>query len=118
MLEASPAGMKAYKAVGFGKAEWPGAEIWIDLMRWENGGDKGQEFEDDRLRADPSRKDGWYAQIVMVRPAKASGDVGAMPIETGENGAVVVSRHVSWINGQIVHVKYPAIIEKSCRKKL
>ncbi|KAJ9603278.1 hypothetical protein H2200_012056 [Cladophialophora chaetospira] len=90
MLEASPAGMKVYEAVGFRQADWPGAEIWIDLTRWENGGDKGQEFEEERLRADPSRKDGWYAQIVMIRPAKANGDSGAVPRQAGAKGAIVV----------------------------
>lgn len=72
MLESSPVGLKLYEGVGFRKAEVPGAEIWIDLKRWENGGDKGQKFEDDRLRVDPSRKDGWYLQIMMIRPAKMS----------------------------------------------
>jgi hypothetical protein len=82
--------MKVYEAVGFKKAAWPGAEIWLDLKRWELGGDKGQEYEDDRLRTDASRKDGWYAQIVMVRPAKAGGDNGAVLAEAGEKGTIVV----------------------------
>ena len=41
MLEASPAGMRLYEAVGSKQADWPGTEIWIDLRRWKNGGDKG-----------------------------------------------------------------------------
>jgi GNAT superfamily N-acetyltransferase len=90
MLEASPAGMSVYEAVGFRKTEWPGAEIWIDLKRWDNGGDKGQEFEDKRLVTDPRREDEWYAQIVMVRPAKAPGDGGKVPLEAGDQDAIVV----------------------------
>ena len=73
MLEASPAGRSIYEAVGFRQVDWPDAEIWVDRIRWENGGDKGQEFEDERLRKDPSRSHGWYAQVVMVRPAKVGG---------------------------------------------
>ena len=90
MLEASPTGMKVYEAVGFEKADWPGAEIWIDLRRWEKGGDKGRHFEDDRLQMDPGKKDGWYAQIVMVRPAKAKSDSGSLPANAGGKGAIVV----------------------------
>ncbi|EXJ62333.1 hypothetical protein A1O7_02767 [Cladophialophora yegresii CBS 114405] len=90
MLEASPAGMSVYGAFGFRKAEWPGAEIWIDLKRWDNGGDKGQEFEDERLEADPGRKNGWYVQIVMVRPAQATGNSGKVPVEAGYQDAIVV----------------------------
>ncbi|OCT50388.1 hypothetical protein CLCR_07589 [Cladophialophora carrionii] len=76
MLEASPAGVSVYEAVGFTKAEWPGAEIWIDIKRWDNGGDRGQEFENERLRADPGRKDGW--------------DSGKVPGEAGDRDVIVV----------------------------
>ncbi len=90
MLEASPAGMKVYESVGFENVDWPGAEIWIDLRRWENGGDKGQAFEDNRLRANPSRNDGWYAQIVMVRPSRAGVDSGVTSMKAGDKDAIVV----------------------------
>ena len=55
MLEASPAGMKVYEAVGFKKIQRPDAEIWIYLKRWEDGGDKGQDFEDAALEGDSVR---------------------------------------------------------------
>ncbi|KIW70689.1 hypothetical protein PV04_02934 [Phialophora macrospora] len=90
MLEASPAGLSVYEGVGFRKVEWPGAEIWIDLKRWSNGEDKGRDFEDQRLATDPRRMDGWYAQIVMVRPAQAKGDTGKVPLEAGDHDAIVV----------------------------
>jgi GNAT superfamily N-acetyltransferase len=90
MLEGSPPGMKVYESVGFKKVDWPGAEIWLDLKRWENGGDKGQDFEDERLRSDPDRKDEWYAQIVMLRPPSPKDDSIQVPIAAGDEGAVVV----------------------------
>ena len=90
MLEASPAGMKVYEAAGFRKIEGLGAEIWVDLKRWQDGGDKGQKFEDDRLKADPTRSDSWYAQVVMVRAARTREDSGQVSEDAGKEGAIVV----------------------------
>lgn len=72
MLEASPLGMKVYESVGFEVLE--GKDIWIDLKRWDNGGDKGPEFSERRLVEVGGMKrieDGWYAQMIMVRPARS-----------------------------------------------
>ncbi|OAL20046.1 hypothetical protein AYO22_09196 [Fonsecaea multimorphosa] len=82
MLEASPKGIGVYESVGFqrfvpaeGEEEsGAGAEIWVDLRRWENGGDKGVEFSEQRLQRDGGRRgDGWYCQVLMVRPAGTAG---------------------------------------------
>lgn len=72
MLEASPLGMKVYESAGY--EIQPGKDIWIDLKRWENGGDKGVEFSERRLAEVGGVKrieDGWYAQMIMVRPARS-----------------------------------------------
>ncbi|OQU98414.1 hypothetical protein CLAIMM_04207 [Cladophialophora immunda] len=78
MLEASPKGIGVYESVGFqrfnpgGSDEPGGAEIWVDLHRWENGGDRGVEFSEQRLKQvqdDGRRGEGWYCQVLMVRPA-------------------------------------------------
>jgi len=72
MLEASPMGLKLYESVGFEVV--PGKDIWVDLLRWEHGGDKGEEFSETRLaRAGGTRsvEDGWYVQMTMLRPAKS-----------------------------------------------
>ncbi|KEF56345.1 uncharacterized protein A1O9_07926 [Exophiala aquamarina CBS 119918] len=72
MLEASPMGMKVYESVGFGVL--PGKDIWIDLLRWEEGGDQGEEFSERRLEQAGGVRtagDGWYVQMIMLRPAKS-----------------------------------------------
>lgn len=74
MLEASPMGMKVYESVGF--EVLPGKHIWIDLLRWKEGGDKGVEFSEKRLaQAGGVRRveDGWYVQMIMLRSAKSKG---------------------------------------------
>ncbi|KIW95111.1 uncharacterized protein Z519_03695 [Cladophialophora bantiana CBS 173.52] len=84
MLEASPKGIGVYQSVGFRRFnaneerdEQGGAEIWADLQRWENGGDRGVEFSEQRLKQDGGRRgEGWYCQVVMVRPA-GTGGIGA-----------------------------------------
>jgi hypothetical protein len=72
MLEASPLGMKLYESVGY--EILPGKDIWIDLKRWENGGDRGVEYSEKRqaeVGGVRTSQDGWYAQMIMVRPAKS-----------------------------------------------
>ncbi|KIW67088.1 hypothetical protein PV04_06361 [Phialophora macrospora] len=76
MLEASPKGIGVYEAVGFERFGEGGNDgsgvIWVDLERWEGGADKGVAFTAEKLKKDPARKaDGWYAQVLMVRPACA-----------------------------------------------
>lgn len=72
MLEASPLGMKLYESAGY--EVLPGKDIWIDLKRWENGGDKGVGYSEKRLvelGGERRSQDGWYAQVVMVRAANS-----------------------------------------------
>ena len=95
MLEASPKGISVYQAVGFERFHEGGMDgrggIWVDLERWMDGGDKGQEFEDARAR-EKGRKEGegWYAQALMVRPArKGEAEPGKVP-EMGRGETVVV----------------------------
>lgn len=75
ILEASPKGITVYQAVGYERFGEGGDDgrgtIWVDLERWVGGQDRGDEFTKERLSRDPERKqDGWYAQVLMVRPAK------------------------------------------------
>lgn len=88
MLEASPAGLGVYESVGFTRFKLEAGseetddgvnELWVDLERWEGGGDKGVEFSEEKLRrAGGTRRseDGWYEQVVMVRPATNAGKEG------------------------------------------
>ncbi|EXJ83379.1 hypothetical protein A1O1_07001 [Capronia coronata CBS 617.96] len=61
-LEGSPDGFKLYSAVGFEAID----EVWVDLLRFENGVDKGEDWSSRRDRTAP----GWYKQVVMVRQAR------------------------------------------------
>ena len=91
MLEASPAGMKVYERAGFVVLE--GQELWFDLWRWANGGDRGVDFSERRLIDSAGERiveDGWYAQSVMVRPAKSKGERVTLSDKVGSGNAVVV----------------------------
>ncbi|OAP60850.1 hypothetical protein AYL99_05852 [Fonsecaea erecta] len=104
MLEASPKGIGVYESVGFrrfnpggGNEEQDGSEIWVDLQRWENGGDKGVEFSKQRLKQElqsgGGRGEGWYCQVLMVRPAGSGGSsVGDQKevVDIGKGEAAVV----------------------------
>ncbi|OAG43793.1 hypothetical protein AYO21_02020 [Fonsecaea monophora] len=100
MLEASPKGVGVYEAVGFERFNLSGApdgaEIWVDLRRWEGGGDKGVEFSEQRLEQelerDGERGDGWYCQVLMVRPAGTKAGTGSQRevAEVGTGEAAVV----------------------------
>ncbi|KIX08139.1 uncharacterized protein Z518_02795 [Rhinocladiella mackenziei CBS 650.93] len=93
MLEASPAGLGVYERVGFRRVIAEDVDqIWVDLKRWENGGDKGKEFSQKRLEEDGGRGDGWYAQVVMVRPATVAGGttIAVDEAEVGREEAAVV----------------------------
>jgi GNAT superfamily N-acetyltransferase len=92
MLEASPKGLGVYESVGFrrfGKGGTNGkGDVWVDLRRWEGGGDKGAN------RKDQGEGEGWYAQVLMVRPAKAK-EVGKVAkavdgVEVGKGSGAVV----------------------------
>lgn len=74
MLEASPKGLGVYQSVGFERfAPGEEGEIWVDLRRWEEGGDFGPESTEKRMKEDGGRKgQDWYAQVLMVRPAAAA----------------------------------------------
>lgn len=61
-IEASPAGLKLYQSVGFREVD----AIWIDLLRFEDGGDKGGVWTEQNKRT-PGRGPGWYEQVVMIR---------------------------------------------------
>ena len=80
MLEASPVGVGVYASVGFEKITWDGMDgkggLWVDLQRWEDGLDKGIEFTETRIReggGEMGNGDGWYLQVLMIRPAKKAG---------------------------------------------
>ena len=81
MLEAARGGIGVYEAAGFrafgeGDDEGDGM-IWFDLERWEGGRDKGVEFTRNRTERDGGRKgQGWFALVLMVRPAKAGNAIG------------------------------------------
>ncbi|OAL36925.1 hypothetical protein AYO20_03694 [Fonsecaea nubica] len=99
MLEASPKGVGVYEAVGFERFNLSGApdgaEIWVDLRRWEGGGDRGVEFSEKRLaqelERDGKRGDGWYCQVLMVRPATKPGTSSQKEVaEMGTGEAAVV----------------------------
>lgn len=59
-LEGSPEGIKLYSAVGFEAVD----DFWIDLSRFENGADKGEEWSS---RNHDKTQPGWYKQVAMVR---------------------------------------------------
>ncbi|KAK6368189.1 hypothetical protein LTS17_009930 [Exophiala oligosperma] len=63
-LEASPQGMNVYRSVGFE----PHHEFWVDLARFEDGGDKGEEWTEQRGRRE-GQGEGWYKEVAMVRAA-------------------------------------------------
>lgn len=96
MLEASPKGVGVYEKVGFRRIRAGGegeGEIWVDLKRWQDGGDRGVDFSERRLKDDGGRGEGWYCQVIMVRPAKGS-NVDAVEAsnvsEMGKGEAAVV----------------------------
>jgi len=96
MLEASPGGVGVYRSVGYepfgegGNDEKGG--IWVYLDRWVDGGDRGEELEEQRIKEFGRGKgDGWYGQVLMVRPAKAKdGAVAKKAPEMGKDEAIVV----------------------------
>jgi GNAT superfamily N-acetyltransferase len=76
MLEASPKGLGVYESVGFRRVGEGGMDgngnIWVDLGRWVDGEDKGGEMTVQRVQREAwGIGEGWYVQILMVRPAKA-----------------------------------------------
>jgi GNAT superfamily N-acetyltransferase len=62
-LEGSEEGRVLYERLGFVTQE----VIWVDLPRWENGGDKGEGWEAGRTEG---KGEGWYCQRIMLRAAK------------------------------------------------
>jgi GNAT superfamily N-acetyltransferase len=77
MLEASPKGLGVYESVGFRRVGEGGMDgkgnIWVDLDRWIDGGDKGEKNTVERVEREGwgvGQK--WYAQILMVRPSKGA----------------------------------------------
>jgi len=64
MLEASPEGLKLYESVGFKEVD----HFWINLQRYENGGEKGEEPA--KAQGEPGKTNGWYRQVIMLRPAQ------------------------------------------------
>ena len=102
MLEASPKGLGVYQSVGFKRFGEGGddgrGEIWVDLERWAGAQDRGVEFTEERIRREPRREgEGWYAQVLMVRPAKAGGGSGKVG-----NGAQT-RRHIIAENVRVVN---------------
>ena len=63
-LEGSEEGRRLYEAVGFVGKE----AIWIDLQRWKDGGDKGKDWRGEGAKEGAG--EGWYNQMVMLRPSK------------------------------------------------
>ncbi|KAK5046972.1 hypothetical protein LTR84_006914 [Exophiala bonariae] len=61
-LEGSPQGLKLYSSVGFE----PVGDIWVDLLRFEDGGDKGDEWAKAEGRV-PGQGEGWYKHVAMIR---------------------------------------------------
>ncbi|KAL6243181.1 hypothetical protein RBB50_009732 [Rhinocladiella similis] len=61
-LEASPQGMNVYRSVGFE----PHHEFWVDLVRFEDGGDRGEDWARRQGRVE-GQGDGWYKEVAMVR---------------------------------------------------
>lgn len=61
-LEGSPQGLKLYSSFGF----VPVDDIWVDMLRYEGGGDKGDEWAKAEGRV-PGQGEGWYNQVAMVR---------------------------------------------------
>lgn len=92
LLEASPGGIGVYESVGFRRVDDDEAEIWVDLRRWEHGGDKGLQFSQRREKENGRRTDdGWYCQVVMVRPAPENVDVDVAKVDgLGKGEAAVV----------------------------
>lgn len=64
-LEGSPQGLKLYSSVGFE----PVGDIWVDLLRYDNGGDLGDEWAEAEGRV-PGQGEGWYKHVAMVRPPR------------------------------------------------
>ncbi len=64
-LEGSEEGRRLYEAVGFVGKE----DIWVDLTRWEDAEDKGKEWRG--KEAKEGTGEGWYNQMIMLRPVKA-----------------------------------------------
>lgn len=63
-LEASPDGLRLYTSVGFVAVD----EFWVDLLRYEDGRDKGDEWAMQHARdINPGEGPGWYKQVVMLR---------------------------------------------------
>ena len=65
-LEGSEEGRRLYEAAGFEGKE----DLWTDLTRWEDGKDRGKEWRGDGVKEGVG--EGWYNQMIMLRPAKSS----------------------------------------------
>lgn len=63
-LEGSEEGRRLYEAVGFEGKE----DLWVDVPRWEKGGDKGADWRGEGAKE--GQGEGWYNQMIMLRPAK------------------------------------------------
>ncbi|RMZ78820.1 hypothetical protein DV738_g3684, partial [Chaetothyriales sp. CBS 135597] len=68
VLEASQEGARLYHSVGFVPEEDGKFDLWVDLGRWEGGGDKGADW---RGEASKERGEGWYKQAVLIREPKS-----------------------------------------------
>ncbi|KEF53387.1 uncharacterized protein A1O9_10362 [Exophiala aquamarina CBS 119918] len=66
-LEASPQGLKLYSSFGF----VPVHDVWVDILRFEDGGDKGDEWAKAEGRV-PGEGEGWYKHVAMVRQPSAN----------------------------------------------
>lgn len=65
-LEGSEVGMKLYESCGFERKD----TMWVDLGRWPEGKDLGPRWRGENVKVKEGEGDGWYQQVVMVRPAK------------------------------------------------
>ena len=65
-LEGSQEGRRLYEAAGFVGKE----DLWVDLPRWADGKDKGRDWRG--KGAKEGEGEGWYNQMIMLRPAKDS----------------------------------------------
>ena len=61
-IEGSPEGVRLYSSVGFVQVD----EFWVDILRFADGGDKGEEWVKTQGRV-PGKGEGWYKQVVMIR---------------------------------------------------
>lgn len=65
-LEGSPQGLPLYSSMGFEPVD----DVWVDLLRFDGGGDNGEEWVKAEGRV-PGQGKGWYKHVAMVRQPRS-----------------------------------------------